>query len=384
MPAPWVDGDPNSKIMAADAQRWDAKADPMSAETITGEWSFDGAAAPTVASVLIPTLDFDTGAPIPGQGLILTSDVAGTAGNMSVVFSPTAPGASSPGANQALAVASYNDGDNGPSLYITLPTDSDNQTVSPTPTTAELAAAINAAAVPVTASLPTGSAGLDRPLGSPGGFGTMTGGTDTPRVRMEGGAIRSAVRVEPEELSQVPLTLRTANGSNLGTAALNIEYRDGAPLRTVNGYTYGVTHLDNDGGGGFAADAITWSQRGNMVINAPTGQPLTLQVAGFPVMTAAGDSAALGIAARVVGDSVLVLLPFGGATADTLIAIGADGDSKTLRVRPDGAVITMGTEPADDDLAPGQVAWWFDPTEGAPRIRFKGKDTAGTVFDLSP
>jgi hypothetical protein len=43
----------------------------------------------------------------------------------------------------------------------------------------------------------------------------------------------------------------------------------------------------------------------------------------------------------------------------------------------------MGTEPADADLATGQLAWWYDPTTAAPVVQFKAKDAAGAVYVAS-
>src|SRR5207237_4145998 len=125
--------------------------DPAANQTITGDWQFADTTAPTVAAGLIPTLDFDSGEPIPGQGVELTAQNPGTGGNHFVVLAVTPPGEDVTTSDQALAVTIYNDGDQGDVLYITLPTDSSFALLPVT--AADLVTAINAANVPVTAAL---------------------------------------------------------------------------------------------------------------------------------------------------------------------------------------------------------------------------------------
>jgi hypothetical protein len=38
--------------------------------------------------------------------------------------------------------------------------------------------------------------------------------------------------------------------------------------------------------------------------------------------------------------------------------------------------------PADAELAASEAAWWWEDVAGAPRVHFKGKDSAGTVADV--
>jgi len=49
-----------------------------------------------------------------------------------------------------------------------------------------------------------------------------------------------------------------------------------------------------------------------------------------------------------------------------------------------GVPFTRATSvPADSDVLNGQVYWFLDQTPGLPRIKFKGKDSAGAVFSKS-
>lgn len=55
-------------------------------------------------------------------------------------------------------------------------------------------------------------------------------------------------------------------------------------------------------------------------------------------------------------------------------AVGSD-------VNKDGYFTTQKhSAPADADLASGELAWWFDQTNGSPQVNFKGKSADGTVF----
>jgi hypothetical protein len=67
--------------------------------------------------------------------------------------------------------------------------------------------------------------------------------------------------------------------------------------------------------------------------------------------------------------------------------IGLDFDFNRLaygsdfKVLATGAVITgQNAAPADSDLNAGEVAFWFDQTNGAPKVMVKGKTADGTAF----
>ncbi|RJR48286.1 MAG: hypothetical protein C4567_00215 [Deltaproteobacteria bacterium] len=65
------------------------------------------------------------------------------------------------------------------------------------------------------------------------------------------------------------------------------------------------------------------------------------------------------------------------------IGIGTTGPGKKLDVagyaRAAGIFNTRNSAPADGDLAAGECAWWFDKTDGAAKVMFKGKSANGTV-----
>lgn len=48
-----------------------------------------------------------------------------------------------------------------------------------------------------------------------------------------------------------------------------------------------------------------------------------------------------------------------------------------------GAISTKGTEPADGDINNGECSWWFDSSNGAAKVMFKGKTADGTVVEAS-
>ena len=56
------------------------------------------------------------------------------------------------------------------------------------------------------------------------------------------------------------------------------------------------------------------------------------------------------------------------------------GETKASRVNKDGYYMTrQNTAPADDDIDSSEVALWFDDTNGAGKIMFKGKTSNGTI-----
>jgi hypothetical protein len=62
------------------------------------------------------------------------------------------------------------------------------------------------------------------------------------------------------------------------------------------------------------------------------------------------------------------------------LAIFRGGGANRLRVSPNGYLVVMVTAaPADAELAAGQVALWFDATNGAAKLMIKGKSANGTV-----
>ena len=67
------------------------------------------------------------------------------------------------------------------------------------------------------------------------------------------------------------------------------------------------------------------------------------------------------------------------ATGDLLQARG-DGTTALTRINKDGFIMTAkNAAPADGDLNPGEIALWFDSTNGASRLKVKAKEAGGTV-----
>lgn len=69
-----------------------------------------------------------------------------------------------------------------------------------------------------------------------------------------------------------------------------------------------------------------------------------------------------------------------GDTNDVLYFTSGALFTLVLRMLPTGALILGGiTAPADGDLAASQLGVYFDDTNGASKVRFKGKSADGTV-----
>jgi hypothetical protein len=45
--------------------------------------------------------------------------------------------------------------------------------------------------------------------------------------------------------------------------------------------------------------------------------------------------------------------------------------------------LAANSAPADGDLAAGELYFWFDPTNGAPKLRAKAKQADGTVVTFT-
>ncbi len=55
-----------------------------------------------------------------------------------------------------------------------------------------------------------------------------------------------------------------------------------------------------------------------------------------------------------------------------------------MRISPNGYLMTSEvTAPADAEVEDSTVSWYLDDTAAAAKVHFKGKDSAGTVFDYS-
>lgn len=128
---------------------------------------------------------------------------------------------------------------------------------------------------------------------------------------------------------------------------------------------------------------------------------------GNPVLTLSHPAGASGdlLRALVGTDAAFRVLAFGGVEiaprtasgeADPALAIFAsflpgepDSDLIYVEDQPGNAVGLMkrqgyiytakGTAPADGELNPGELAFWFDPTNGAAKLMVKAKQADGTV-----
>lgn len=68
-----------------------------------------------------------------------------------------------------------------------------------------------------------------------------------------------------------------------------------------------------------------------------------------------------------------------GAVGDMIQARGS-GTTPLSRINKDGFIITAkNAAPADADLNAGEIAFWFDSTNGAAKLKVKAKEAGGTV-----
>lgn len=316
--------------------------DPDASPTLTGTWDFISN-DPYIGDHLdaIGT-DYDTGDPIPNAAIRYEVDptAAGDLFYIAHVFMDSnSAGVTTTTIEEIDYPGSGPDDLPTTTFNVILPTTGGSgDPADRTPTTAaQVITAFNTstAAGRVTADHADGSNGS-------GNFYRYTsptalrGGTISAHVEIGDGTITSPLAIRPTEKQETPLTLRPAEGSVAGTAVLNIEHYDGTP-NDENGY--GITHLDSDGGGAFAAERITFSQNGHLVIDGAAGQsPLTVKTDGFPIFAAGGSYAALLVGTDAPSQIALALSTTNEQTADALELYNADLSGTTFRVTPDGEV----------------------------------------------
>lgn len=95
-----------------------------------------------------------------------------------------------------------------------------------------------------------------------------------------------------------------------------------------------------------------------------------------------------------VGFSPYLVLAEQGQVSTVSLNLGGDGEAisrggnfqaitsagaHVAEVGQRGVVISRNTAPANGDLVAGQVALWFDKTDGAAKLKLKGKSANGTV-----
>lgn len=193
-------------------------------------------------------------------------------------------------------------------------------------------------------------------------------------------------------VSAGPVLILKANAGQTGeTESANLlEWQD------HDGNVYG--HFDYDGGALFGVDirvkpvgggaaGVDMTAAGQMYIHSDDGDPLT-------ITNVAGTTTPLRV--RVAQESGPTLVTMGRAQsqiglyidssgtvenpADALQVISAETGNNAFRVLGGGAVVTaQHVAPADGDLANGEMATWFDQTNGAAKLMIKAKTADGTV-----
>ena len=76
----------------------------------------------------------------------------------------------------------------------------------------------------------------------------------------------------------------------------------------------------------------------------------------------------------------LILKAAASPTADRLQVMDSDGATIPLRINKNGYMLVANTSaPADAELSAGQMALWFDSTNGAAKLKVKAKQANGAV-----
>jgi hypothetical protein len=90
-------------------------------------------------------------------------------------------------------------------------------------------------------------------------------------------------------------------------------------------------------------------------------------------------ASALGLAVGCAKDptELILTLTVDGTPARPITAFKVTLDA--AGVKTSRGFVAIALAPADADIAPGRVFLWFDPTNGAAKVKFKGKQSDGSV-----
>jgi hypothetical protein len=133
---------------------------------------------------------------------------------------------------------------------------------------------------------------------------------------------------------------------------------------TVNG-----VHIENDG------VAHTTTLRGLYIEN------MTGAINNYAIVTDGGETRHKAGAAAV---TPLTLQLDASQSADAFAVLASNGTTKLARIDKSGyQIISRTSAPADAALSAGEVALWFDSTNGLSKLMVKGKSANGTVVSGS-
>lgn len=207
-------------------------------------------------------------------------------------------------------------------------------------------------------------------------------GSGLPSQWTDGG--HGNVTATVDDATKTPITVNTLVGQTVpGIAVIGVAGAAAAPgLYVQSGDSPGgsiATFLDNSESYGLALEATGEIQQsaaavGNVwTARSYPGDRIAPPLHDILQLTAFGS---LTLWADTDIDVLNLNLVDNGFTGGDFLVCGAD----SFRILPSGApVIGALTAPADGDLAAGQVAHWFDQTNGASAPLWKAKSADGSV-----
>ncbi len=157
--------------------------------------------------------------------------------------------------------------------------------------------------------------------------------------------------------------------AKLTKAGLNIKGGDAAtPALKVTGATGATTNVFEAFIAGNGTAALNVASNG--ILNAAFTTFLSnAGLVGAPALSAFTYSS----------QAALALRRSTGTVGDMLQARG-EGTTALSRINRDGFIMTAkNAAPADADLNAGEIAFWFDSTNGAAKLKVKAKEAGGTV-----
>lgn len=217
------------------------------------------------------------------------------------------------------------------------------------------------------APAPSGGSGLPSQW-TDGGHGDVTATTDDASVPL---TVTGPVVIQPDVAGTVgPLTIHgLSDPMEPGTANLNLRAAPGVDS----------THLLD----GFGQDGSqTFEVRPNGGVSAfkapGTGDAIYFQAldASLATIFDVQDASGTTVNAPTAVVTPLNLRGVAGQTAPLIDAISDTGETTLLA---NGAIRFDATAVADADLYAGSVSLYFDATNGAAKLRIKGKSANGTV-----
>lgn len=176
-----------------------------------------------------------------------------------------------------------------------------------------------------------------------------------------------------------------AGAVGFGTSSPNAAYS----IDVAGGARFGADLAWDNRGFGFVFGGISYIKSdasANILLNVgfTANSPVFIGVNAVAINATAVGNAALQVNTLSASVPCQIWKAFTGQTADLSRYLASDGSTVLARTNKSGYRIFKNTfAPADGDLNASELAIWLDPTPGTTVVKFKMKDSGGTVRTAS-